>query len=62
MVLKTIQARAKLLYKYLFDTALQRSLVRPVLEFETIYGYRNRVGIRLSYGPARLHRLAELIP
>ncbi len=25
-------------------------------------GSRNRVGIELSYRPARLHRLAELIP
>jgi hypothetical protein len=25
-------------------------------------GARDRVGIRLSYGPSRLHRLAELIP
>jgi hypothetical protein len=25
-------------------------------------GARNRVGIGLSYRPARLHRLAELIP
>jgi hypothetical protein len=35
-----------------------------VLKFlNNLYGgYRNRVGIGLSYRPARLHRLAELIP
>jgi hypothetical protein len=30
--------------------------------FETNYGARNRVGIGLSYLPARLTRLEELIP
>jgi hypothetical protein len=30
--------------------------------FITIYGGYNRVGIGLSYRPARLHRLAESIP
>jgi hypothetical protein len=30
--------------------------------FEQSKGARNRVGIGLSYRPARLHRLAELIP
>jgi hypothetical protein len=32
--------------------------------FKTVYtmGARNRVGIGLSYRPARLHRLEELIP
>jgi hypothetical protein len=29
---------------------------------EQSMGARNRVGIGLSYRPARLHRLAELIP
>jgi hypothetical protein len=29
---------------------------------EQVMGARNRVGIGLSYRPARLHRLAELIP
>jgi hypothetical protein len=38
---------------------------KPVLKFyNNIWGMgaRNRVGIGLSYRPARLHRLAELIP
>jgi hypothetical protein len=30
--------------------------------FKQSMGARNRVGIVLSYRPARLHRLAELIP
>jgi hypothetical protein len=30
--------------------------------FKQSMGARKRVGIRLSYRPARLHRLAELIP
>jgi hypothetical protein len=30
--------------------------------FKQAMGARNRVGIGLSYRPARLHRLAELIP
>jgi hypothetical protein len=30
--------------------------------FKQSMGARNRVGIGLSYRPARLHRLAELIP
>ncbi len=30
--------------------------------FKTIYGARNRLGIWLSYRPARLHRMADLIP
>jgi hypothetical protein len=30
--------------------------------FRTIYGARNRVGIRMSYRPAGLYRLAESIP
>jgi hypothetical protein len=34
----------------------------PELEFLNNMGARNRVGIGLSYRPARLHRLAELIP
>jgi hypothetical protein len=33
-----------------------------VLEFRTIYGARNGVGIGLWYRPARLHSLAELVP
>jgi hypothetical protein len=34
-----------------------------VLEFvNNLCGARNRVGMGLSYRPARLHRLAELIP
>ncbi len=34
-----------------------------VLEFLiTLWEARNRVGLGLSYCPARLHRLAELIP
>ncbi len=34
-----------------------------VLEFlEQLMGARNRVGIGLSYRPARLHRLVESIP
>jgi hypothetical protein len=28
----------------------------------SLWGARNRVGIGLSYRPARLHRLAEFIP
>jgi hypothetical protein len=36
--------------------------VAPVLEFlNNLWGARNRVGKGLSYRPARLHRLAELI-
>jgi hypothetical protein len=30
--------------------------------FKQSMGARNRVGIRLSYRPARLHSLAELVP
>jgi hypothetical protein len=30
--------------------------------FKQFVGARNRVGIGLSYRPARLHRLAEFIP
>jgi hypothetical protein len=30
--------------------------------FKQSMGARNRVGIEFSYRPARLHRLAELIP
>jgi hypothetical protein len=30
--------------------------------FKQSMGARNQVGIRLSYRPARLHRLAEFIP
>jgi hypothetical protein len=31
--------------------------------FQTIYGgYRNRIGIGLSYRPAKLHNLAESVP
>jgi hypothetical protein len=30
--------------------------------FKQSIGARNRVGIGLSYRPARLHRLAELVP
>jgi hypothetical protein len=30
--------------------------------FKQCVGTRNRVGIGLSYRPARLHRFAELIP
>ncbi len=30
--------------------------------FKQSMGARNRVGIGLSYLPARLHRLAELVP
>ncbi len=30
--------------------------------FKHLKGARNRVGIRLLYRPARLHRLEELIP
>jgi hypothetical protein len=36
---------------------------RAELKFlNTLWGARNRVGIGLSYRPARLHRLAEFIP
>jgi hypothetical protein len=34
----------------------------PVLEYKHSIGARNRVGEGFSYRPARLHRLAELIP
>ncbi len=30
--------------------------------FNNLWGARNRVGMGLSYWPARLHRLAEMIP
>jgi hypothetical protein len=30
--------------------------------FKQSMGARNRVGIRLSYRPARLHSLAEMVP
>ncbi len=35
---------------------------KTVLEFRTIYGARNGVGIGLWYRPAKLHSLAELVP
>jgi hypothetical protein len=40
----------------------QRAVSHLWLNFRTSMGARNRVGIRLSYRPARLHRLAESIP
>jgi hypothetical protein len=36
---------------------------KPVMEFlNNLVGARNRVGIGLSYRPASLHSLAELVP
>ncbi len=57
---------------YLFSDQALRCLVKRSLEqpetllqswnFKQSVGARNRVGIGLSYRPARLHRLAEFIP
>ncbi len=46
------------------STSLTLTPVRRGLcwNFRTVYGARNKVGIRLSYRPATLHRLAESIP
>jgi hypothetical protein len=38
------------------------NVTSPELEFLNNLWARNRVGIGLSYRPARLHRLAEFIP
>jgi hypothetical protein len=43
----------------LHDNVAQGSICTNL---EQSMGFRNRVGIGLSYRPARLHRLAELIP
>ncbi len=41
----------------------QMTGICTVLEFlNNLLGARNRVGIGLSYRPARLHSLAELVP
>jgi hypothetical protein len=46
-----------------YPVSLYRSDQSSELEFQnSLWGARNRVGIGLSYRPARLHRLAELIP
>jgi hypothetical protein len=45
------------------DWKLERRRPRSVLKFlNNLWESRNRVGIGLSYRPARLHRLAELMP
>jgi hypothetical protein len=43
-------------------TGILESKVTDAGIFKQSKGARNRVGIELSYRPARLHRLAELIP
>ncbi len=45
------------------STSAQVHQYRTVLEFlNNLWGARNRAGIGLSYRPARLHSLAELVP
>jgi hypothetical protein len=54
---------AKLFKSQMTQFRLDSSLTRFYLcwNFKKICGTRNRVGIGLSYRPARLHRLSELI-